>query len=400
MQLTPEQQKAIDAQKEQCPFCKIIKGEIQSKKVYEDEKIIAVLDINPAAKGHLLIMPKEHYPIMPLMPPETFEYLFRKTQSISRSLKEGMLVFGDTLYIANGYAAGQQSSHFMLHLIPREEMDELDFFTVKKGNVPKQKADEAYNALKLILPAMLKQRYMKYPIAGKELPVQQIPAQTIPQQTVVPTPSTVTQSTESPISPTKTYLLKLIENNPQLKEFVIKYPQQFRKQVQDSPKLKKLFENIDIEEIIDHFAPPKKESKYSMNELVGIINDNPKLKELLLKQTFLFTEKVAQIPELKEIFENVDVEELERTVMMKEIKEEQDVKDILGTYAEKIKKEDIEEKEESTEETHLEVPDTENPAPIQEDDSSIEKIEEGDEEKKKENLDLISRLYGEYTEKK
>src|SRR3989338_8906925 len=100
MQLSPEQQKAIDTQKAQCPFCKIIKGEIQSKTVYEYDKIIAILDINPAAKGHLLVMPKEHYPIMPLIPPETFEYLFIKTKQISHAVKEGMLIFGDTLFIA------------------------------------------------------------------------------------------------------------------------------------------------------------------------------------------------------------------------------------------------------------------------------------------------------------
>jgi len=401
MQLTPEQQKAIDSQKEQCPFCKIVKGEIQSKKVYEDDKIIAVLDINPAAKGHLLIMPKEHYPIMPLMPPETFEHLFSKTQSISCSLKEAMLVFGDTLYIANGYAAGQQSSHFMLHLIPREEIDELDFFKLKKSIIPKHKTDEAYNAIKQVLPLMLKQRYMKYPIPGKELPAQQM-LQNIPRtiqqtsQSIAPEEPAVVQQ-EEPVSPTKAYLVKLIDNNPQLKEFIIKYPQQFRKQVSESPKLKKLFEDIDVEEIIKHFAPLKQESKYSTKELVEVINDNPKLKELLLKQTFLFTEKVAQIPELKEIFEGVDVEELERAVMMKDVTEEEDVKDILGTFAEKIKKEEPVE-ETNEEEPHLEVPETENPALIQEEDPSVKKIEE--DEKKKEKLDLISRLYGEFSQKK
>ncbi len=395
MQLTPEQQKAIDAQKEQCPFCKIVKGEIQSKKVYEDEKIIAILDINPAAKGHLLIMPKEHYPIMPLMPTETFEHLFSKTQSISRALKEAMLVFGDTIYIANGYAAGQQSSHFMLHLIPREEIDELDFFKPKNSFVPKHKADEAQNALKQVLPLMLKQRYMKYPIAGKEPDLQQQSSSqkiVAPQAAIAPEEPAVIQ--KEPLSPTKAYILKLIDNNPQLKEFIIKYPQQFRKQVSESPKLKKLFEHVDVDEIIEHFAPAKQESKYSMKELVEIINDNPRLKELLLKQTFLFTEKVAQIPELKEIFEGVDVEELERAVMIQNLREEEDVKDILGTFAEKIPKKPI------NQDAHLEVPDTENPALIQEEDPSIEKIEDNDKKEKKAELDLISRLYGDFSQKK
>ncbi len=411
MQLTPEQQKAIDAQKEQCPFCKIVKGDIPSKKVYEDDKVLAVLDINPAAKGHVLVMPKEHYPIMPLMPPEIFEHLFKKTQSISRAVKEGMLTFSDTLYIANGYAAGQQSSHFMLHLIPREELDSLDFFKLKDGNVPKQKTDEAVSALKEVLPLMLKQRYMKYPIAGKSAPSQQAPVQTITQQE----PAVALEQPTASASTSKEYLFKLIESNAQLKEFVIKYPEQFKKQVNESPRLKKLFESIDINEIIQHFAPPKVEQKYTTAELVDIVNDNPKLKELLIKQTFLFVEKVSQIPELKEIFEGVDVEELERAVLAKEVKEEQDVVDILGEYAKKIQKkeyakeknkeENYEEEEEEEEEqrkeakdVHLEIPDTENPAPIQEQDPSVDDLEK--EDKDKEKLDLISRLYGEFSQKK
>lgn len=132
MQLSPEQQKAIDAQKAQCPFCKIVKGEIPSKKVYEDDQLLAILDINPAAKGHLLVMPKEHYPIMPLIPQPIFEHLFTRTKQLSAAMKEGMLLFGNTLFIANGYAAGQQSSHFMLHLIPREAPDGLEFFQPKR----------------------------------------------------------------------------------------------------------------------------------------------------------------------------------------------------------------------------------------------------------------------------
>jgi murein L,D-transpeptidase YcbB/YkuD len=201
----------------------------------------------------------------------------------------------------------------------------------------------------------------------------------------------------------KEYIFKLIESNQQLKDFITQYPNQFRKQVNDSPRLKKLFEHVDIEEVIALFAPKK--SKYSMNELVNVINDNPKLKELLLKQTFLFTEKVNQIPELKEIFEGVDVEELERAVMIKDIKEEQDVKDIMGSFAEKIpKKEESKEEEEEEpalqeeqEDVHLEIPESDNPALIQEEDESAKRVDTTED---KPNLDLISRLYGEFSKKK
>ena len=121
MQLSPEQQQALDEQKAQCIFCQIIDGKIPSKEVFSDDKIIGILDINPASKGHILMMPKEHYPIMPLIPPETFKQLFGKTKAVDECVKKAMLCNQTTVLVANGGAAGQQSAHFMLHIIPREK---------------------------------------------------------------------------------------------------------------------------------------------------------------------------------------------------------------------------------------------------------------------------------------
>ena len=64
--MSPEQ--IAEMQKQQCIFCKIIKGDIPGKKVFQDDFVEAILDINPAAKGHTLVMPKEHYPILPVIP--------------------------------------------------------------------------------------------------------------------------------------------------------------------------------------------------------------------------------------------------------------------------------------------------------------------------------------------
>ena len=69
MQLAPEIKKQLEEQKKQCIFCRLISGEIpNAKKVFEDDKTIALLDIYPALKGHTLFMLKEHYPFqcMPL----------------------------------------------------------------------------------------------------------------------------------------------------------------------------------------------------------------------------------------------------------------------------------------------------------------------------------------------
>ncbi len=410
MQLSPEQQKAIEGQKAQCPFCKIVKGELQSKKVYEDDHVLAILDINPAAKGHLLVMPKEHYPIMPLIPPEIFDALFIKTKRLSNAVKEGMLVFGDTILIANGYAAGQQTSHFMLHLIPRENNDGLDFFLPKKAAIDPVKQQEAFQTLQKVLPAMLKARYAKYPLpGGQKLASSQEPV--LNQQSEQPVASSPHASLVSPQQSglggySKESLIKLIDSNPQLKELITQYPEQFKQQISSNPRLQKVFANVDIDTVIAHFIPKKIESKYSMDQLVQIINDNPKLKDMLLKQTLVIAEKVKEIPELIEVFEGVDIEKLEREVMKRDLIAEQDVSDILGSFSQKKESEldfslspepeftsenDNTQEQENQEEEEQDEESSENK---QEETSSTTKRQKGA------DLDLISRLYGEMSQKK
>ena len=97
-QPTPEQMKELqeklkgmspeelrEFQKKQCIFCHIISGKVQSKKVYEDEHCLAILDINPSNPGHVLLMPKEHYAIMPQLPQEILEHLFLVSKKISNA---------------------------------------------------------------------------------------------------------------------------------------------------------------------------------------------------------------------------------------------------------------------------------------------------------------------------
>jgi len=64
--MSPEQ--IAELQKQNCIFCHIVSGKVSSKKIYEDEKCVALLDINPANPGHILLIPKEHYTLMALMP--------------------------------------------------------------------------------------------------------------------------------------------------------------------------------------------------------------------------------------------------------------------------------------------------------------------------------------------
>lgn len=127
--MSPEEIAAM--QKQQCIFCKLVTGEIPSKKVYEDEKTIVILDINPAAKGHLLIIPKEHYAIMPQIPDSELGGLFGVAKRLSQLLLSTMKVEGTSVFIANGTIAGQRAQHFIMHLIPRKDGDGLHSYEDK-----------------------------------------------------------------------------------------------------------------------------------------------------------------------------------------------------------------------------------------------------------------------------
>jgi histidine triad (HIT) family protein len=122
--MSPEELKAFQMQN--CIFCQIIEGKVNSKKVYEDEKCLAILDINPATKGHVLLMPKEHYAIMPVMPEDVIKHLFMISKQISNALLKSLQVQGTNIFVANGAAAGQKAQHFMLHVIPRMENDGIN----------------------------------------------------------------------------------------------------------------------------------------------------------------------------------------------------------------------------------------------------------------------------------
>jgi len=112
-------------QKQQCIFCQIIAGKIPSKKVYSDDKCIAVMDINPATKGHVLLLPKEHYSIMPQVPDKEIGHLLMVSKYLSQIVLKTLKVSGTNVFVANGGIAGQRAQHFMLHLIPRKEGDKV-----------------------------------------------------------------------------------------------------------------------------------------------------------------------------------------------------------------------------------------------------------------------------------
>lgn len=129
-QMSPEELKEF--QKSQCIFCQIVAGKVQSRKVYEDDKVTAILDINPANPGHILLMTKGHYSIMPQVPDDEVAHVFMAVKSLSNSLLRSMDAQGTNIIVANGIAAGQRAQHFMVHIIPRKENDGINFALPQK----------------------------------------------------------------------------------------------------------------------------------------------------------------------------------------------------------------------------------------------------------------------------
>ena len=127
-----------------CVFCSIIKGDIPSKKVYEDDNTLAILDISQTTCGHTLVMPKKHYENFLEMPKEEFADLMTKTQTIVKQVVENLDAKGCNILINTNEVAGQSVMHTHVHIIPR--YDENDTISIA-FNENKFDLDEVLNKI-------------------------------------------------------------------------------------------------------------------------------------------------------------------------------------------------------------------------------------------------------------
>lgn len=112
-----------------CIFCSIIKGDIPSFKIYEDNDFLAFLDIAPGTKGHTLIIPKEHAATLEELSDDKASKILVLTKKIVKAMKE---VHGFTNYNIiqnNGKIAGQTVDHYHMHIIPRYSIEEVGLWT-------------------------------------------------------------------------------------------------------------------------------------------------------------------------------------------------------------------------------------------------------------------------------
>lgn len=290
--MSPEE--IAELQRKNCIFCKIVRGDIPAKKVYEDEEMLAILDINPASKGHTLVLPKEHYPLLPLIPFHVFNHLFTQTRNLIAALEKATVNPGVTLFIANGAAAGQQSPHFLFHLIPRENATDLSVFNLPNHGWAEQEKTVPVLQKQLLLllkPYLAKTGKLK-PVPTYTPPKPPMNLQTPPTDKPavaqvsgtaqppasqpflqpIPLSEPIVQEIEAAASPQKdpfdpALLPELLETNLELRRMIITSPDQLLQFIKNSPDLAKLFHGINIPRLSQKLAeyeqhnPKKTESK-------------------------------------------------------------------------------------------------------------------------------------------
>ena len=128
-----------------CIFCKIIQGDIPSAKVYEDEHILAFIDISQVTEGHTLIIPKEHKQDIFALTPEIAQNLFKAIPMLANGIKDAFNPLGLNIVNNNGEAAGQTVFHYHVHLIPR--YGKQDGFSAKWANNMDKYTPEDYQAI-------------------------------------------------------------------------------------------------------------------------------------------------------------------------------------------------------------------------------------------------------------
>jgi histidine triad (HIT) family protein len=108
-----------------CVFCAIVAGTAPAERVYEDASTLAIMDVHPAAIGHVLVIPKDHAPDLWHIRPDDAEKAMAASVQVAGMIRRALCPEGINLLHATGRAGWQTVFHFHLHLVPRYEGDGL-----------------------------------------------------------------------------------------------------------------------------------------------------------------------------------------------------------------------------------------------------------------------------------
>ncbi len=132
---------------EDCIFCKIVEGQIPCYKVFEDEEVLAFLDITPATKGHTLIIPKAHFENIFDIPEGLLARISKVAQILAQEFENKLKADGFNLIQSSKEHAQQEVDHFHMHLLPRYAGDKMDLWKTKKDHPIEDNLEQTHKTL-------------------------------------------------------------------------------------------------------------------------------------------------------------------------------------------------------------------------------------------------------------
>jgi histidine triad (HIT) family protein len=130
-----------------CIFCKIVEGIIPSHKIYENEHVLAFLDIAPVNYGHALVIPKKHFENIEAIPEAELCAVIGAVKKVGLSIKKNLGVEGYNLSVNNDPVAGQVIPHLHFHIVPRHAGDRLELWP--QGKYADGEAEEVAEKLRI-----------------------------------------------------------------------------------------------------------------------------------------------------------------------------------------------------------------------------------------------------------
>lgn len=130
-----------------CTFCKIVEGEVPSWKIYEDEHFVSFLDVNPATRGHALVVPKSHHPQLLDLPENELKHALEVVQKVADGVTEAVDADGFNVLQSNNPVAGQEVFHVHFHIIPRFHGDDVEI-DWPEGDLSESEAEDLLKEIK------------------------------------------------------------------------------------------------------------------------------------------------------------------------------------------------------------------------------------------------------------
>ena len=135
-------------QSENCIFCKIVRNDIPSKIIYDDDETLAFLDIFPIAEGHTIVIPKKHYENIEVIPEEILNKVIKTVKKLATLLHDKLNFVGYNILQNNFKAAGQVVQHFHFHIIPRNFNDSRFRLAIPREQAKEEKLDQILKIIK------------------------------------------------------------------------------------------------------------------------------------------------------------------------------------------------------------------------------------------------------------